>query len=410
MEQALAIILAGGRGKRMDLLCYIRPKPALPFAGNCRVIDFTLSNCVHSDLKNITVLVDYQRILMADYLMRWYATNDSICKLSILQPKSGAYLGTADAVYQNLDYLNKQPSDTVLILAGDHIYKMDYRKMLDFHRHMGSDLTVGVIRVPIEQAHRFGTLNVDAENRITGFVEKSPFPQSNLASMGIYAFKKETLIKYLFEDAQEYLSPHDFGYSIMPRIIKKQRVAAFEFKDYWQDIGTVEAYYESNLELLARRPEYSLDSVWPILNSTKTLSVFVGNMFQNVINSLVSPGCTIKGHVENSVLSPGVEVEEGAVVVNSIIMGNTHIGYQSVIDRCILDEDVNIGEFCRIGSGAGLLPGNWDITVLGKGVNIPDQTLIERKCKILPGVGPDVLHSHLIPSGTVVSSPVGNWK
>jgi glucose-1-phosphate adenylyltransferase len=404
MNETFAIILAGGRGRRMDLLCYNRPKPALPFAGNCRVIDFTLSNCVHSNIKNITVLVDYQKALMADYLMRWYAANDSSCKLSILQPKIGAYMGTADAVYQNIDFIKRQSFETVLILAGDHVYKMDYRKMIDFHKKLGADLTVGVIRVPIEQAHRFGTLTMDSENKIIGFVEKTPFPQSNLASMGIYAFNKDTLIKYLVEDASEPSSPHDFGYALLPKIVKRQRVVAFEFKDYWQDIGTIESYYESNLELLAKRPEYSLENFWPILNITKTLSVFVGNMFHNVINSLISPGCSIKGHVDNSVLSPGVIVEEGASISNSIIMYNTWIGKQSVIDRCILDEDVRVGEFCRIGSGAGLLPGNWDITVIGKGATIPDRTLIERKCKILPGVGPEVLRSHIIPSGTVVST------
>ena len=213
MEKTSAMILAGGRGKRMaDLSRQQRPKPILPFAGNFQVIDFTLSNCVNSQINDIAVLVDYQRSAMTEYLKQWRLNNNEN-RISILQPETGSYSGTASAVYENLDYLKKQGSERVLILAGDHIYKMDYSKMLAFHETAGADATVAVIRVPMEQASRFGTVSVESEGRIIEFVEKSSSPRSNLASMGIYIFNIDFLAKCLSEDAADPNSPHDFGYA-----------------------------------------------------------------------------------------------------------------------------------------------------------------------------------------------------
>jgi glucose-1-phosphate adenylyltransferase len=400
MEGVLAIILAGGRGKRMDILCYLRPKPALPFAGRFRVIDFSLSNCIHSRITDIAVMVDYQRAYMADYLKVWHAANGGAASLSTLPPQAGSYAGTADAVYQNLDYLGKQGSATVLVLAGDHVYKMDYRRMIAFHQMVQADVTVGVVRVPAEETHRFGTVTVDGENRITEFVEKSSSSKSNLASMGIYIFNKDLLARRLREDAVEVDSPHDFGYAILPRMVKRDRVFAYEFSGYWQDIGTMEAYYEANMELLVPRPRFTLDSDWPIFSESSMLPVCRANKEGNIVNSMISPGCIIKGHVENSVLSPGVYVAEQAVVRNSVVMADTHIGYHSVVDRCVLDERVNIGKYCYTGFGAGLIPGNWEITVLGKGVTVPDCTAIGRKCRVKPGLGPTAFNTGLVPSGT----------
>jgi glucose-1-phosphate adenylyltransferase len=404
MGGVVAIILAGGKGKRMDILCHLRPKPALPFAGRFRVIDFTLSNCVHSLISDIAALVDYQRADMAQYLRRWHLANSEAGSLSVLQPKAGSYAGTADAVYQNLNYLERQGTDAVLILAGDHVYKMDYRHMLAFHEKVGADATVGVVRVPIEQTHRFGTLGTDAEGKIRKFVEKSSRPESNLASMGIYVFNKNILAKRLLEDAGEPQSPHDFGYGILPGMVRRDRVFAYEFSGYWQDIGTVEAYYETNMELLGVGPRFSLDSSWPILTDNNVLPTESTNQQTSIENSLISPGCVIKGRVENSILSPGVIIEENAIVRNSVVMANCYIGFHSVIDRCILDEGVNIGKFCYIGFGPGLLPGNWDITVLGKEVTVPPYTAIGRKCKVLPRVGATAFSTSLVPSGSVVQS------
>jgi glucose-1-phosphate adenylyltransferase len=222
--------------------------------------------------------------------------------------------------------------------------------------------------------------------------------------MGIYVFNKDILVKRLVEDASIEDSPHDFGYAVLPGMVKRDRVFAYEFNGYWQDIGTIEAYYQANMELLVARPRFSLDSNWPVLSDNNALPVPEGSKDSKVVNSLISPGCIIKGRVENSVLSSGVHVEEQAMIRNSIVMANTLVGYHSVVDNCILDEGVHVGQFCYIGFGSGLLPGNWDITVLGKGVMVPSHIAIGRKCKVLPKVGPSDFRASLVPSGTVVLS------
>jgi glucose-1-phosphate adenylyltransferase len=402
MERAVAMILAGGRGRRMDILCHLRPKPAIPFAGKLRIIDFSLSNCIHSQISNIAVLVDYQRGYLTDCLREWGAANAPSGQISILQPDTGSYLGTADAVYKNLAYLNGQAGTRALILAGDHVYRMDYRKMLDFHEKVKADATVAITRVPVEEAHRFGTVVIDAESRIQEFTGKSSKSVSTLASMGIYIFNKEVLTERLCEDASKQDSIHDFGYTVLPGMVKHDKVYAYEFNGYWQDVGTVEAYYQANMELLSTGPRFSLNSNWPVLNDKNAIPVPRGSKDGRVVNSLIGQGCIIKGRVENSVLSPGVRVEEKATVRDSIVMANTVVGYHSVVDRCILDEGVQIGRFCYIGFGSSLLSGNCDITVLGEEVVVPDHTAIGRKCKVLPKAGLDDFTGSLVPADTIV--------
>jgi glucose-1-phosphate adenylyltransferase len=402
MEKVLGMILAGGRGKRMDILCYLRPKPALPFAGKLRVIDFSLSNCIHSQVRSIAVLVDYQRNCMADYVGEWAVANAGSARISVLEPESGSYAGTADAVYQNLAYLNGQPGNRVLVLAGDHVYRMDYRKMLAFHEKVGADATVGVVKVPVEEAHRFGTVVVNSKDRIQEFVEKSSRPLSSLASMGIYVFNKDILAKRLVEDAGVEGSLHDFGYAVLPGMVKRDKVFAYEFDGYWQDIGTVEAYYQANMEILVARPRFSLDSDWPVLTDNNALPVPEGSNDGRVVNSLISSGCIIKGRVENSVLSTGVHVEEQAIIRNSVVMANTFVDYHSVVDSCILDEGVQIGRLCYIGFGSSLLSGDSNITVLGKDVMVPPHTAVGRKCKVLPKAGLDDFTANPVPSGTII--------
>ena len=397
MKNVSAMILAGGRGTRMEMLCEGRPKPALPFAARFRVIDFSLSNCVHSGIQDIAVLLDYGRDALRDYLCngaQWggrYRAN-----LQILEPRSGAYVGTADAVYQNILHFDEQAAELVLVLAADHIYQMDYRKMVAFHECKGADVTIGVVSVPIAEAHRFGIATTNAEGRMIDFVEKPKVPKGNLASMGIYVFNREVLSERLREDAADPSSPHDFGLAVIPKILGRNQVFAYEFEGYWRDIGTVEAYYEANMGLISESPSLNLDHNCPVL--TKYAGFLSGEVLRvgNQINSIISPGCLIKGHVEHSILSPGVEVEEHAVVRNSIIMANTTIGRYSMVDRSILDEEITVGEFCRIGSEGSPITGNRDITVVGRGAVIPSHTQIGPRWLPSPSLG--------YPASSVVAS------
>ena len=327
--------------------------------------------------------------------------NAGSARISVLRPERGSYAGTADAVYQNLGYLNGETSDNGYWYSPETMFTgwTTARCLLSMIK-LGRMSTVGVIRVPVEEAHRFGTVMINAEGRIQEFVEKSSRPLSTMASMGIYVFNKDILAKRLIEDASIKDSPHDFGFAVLPGMVKRDKVFAYEFNGYWQDIGTVEAYYQANMELLIARPRFSLDSNWPVLSDHNALPVPEGSQDSKVVNSLISPGCIIKGRVENSVLSPGVHVEEQAIIRNSIVMANTLVGYHSVVDSCIIDEGVQIGRFCYIGFGNSLLPGDGDITVLGKDVVVPPHTAIGRKCKMLPKVGPGDFRANLVPSGT----------
>jgi len=402
MKQAMAMILAGGRGKRMDILCDHRPKPMLPIGGKSRVIDTTLSNCIHSQIDGIAVLVDYQRSAMIQYMEQWSLTNVKDFHVPVLQPKSVCYKGTADAIYQNFDYLEKDGADDILILAGDHVYQMDYREMISFHNQMRADLTVGIVRVPIKDANRFGTVLIEAEGRIKEFVEKSSTPVSDLASMGIYVFKRSFLIEQLEKDARNPNSSHDFGYAILPNIVKQNRVFGYEFKGYWQDIGTIESYYQANMQLLKEKVNADASPILTINGSAKGCITDVPGY---IVNSMISPGCLIGGYVENSILSPGVWVGEKARVINSIVMANTVIGSHSLIENSILDEDIHVGQSCHIGLRNSRLDDKGNITVIGKGVIVPHYTDIDGQHKVLPKVAAGGSKSSVVIADYAVSSP-----
>jgi glucose-1-phosphate adenylyltransferase len=388
----------------MDMLCEVRPKPVLPYAGRFKVIDFSLSNCIHSQINNIAVLTDYQRSALAQYVLRWHMANAPSANLRILDPKVDSYQGTADAVYQNLDYVSAQKPDTVLILAGDHVYRIDYARMIAYHKAKQADVTVGVIPVPVAEAHRFGTVTIDAGGRITGFIEKSPLPGSHLASMGIYVFNPDFLVARLSADAKNPDSKHDFGYSLFPNVVKTDRVYAYPFDGYWQDIGSVVSYYEANMELTREQPALNLGGTMPVMTDSLDYPQAKVLGQATVINSLISPGCVIKGRVENSILSPGVWVEEQAVVRNSVVMENTFIGFHTIVERSVLDEGLDIGSYCYIGFGSGTtVSGQNDITVVGKGAVIPPHTTIGRNCKILPRVQPADFSATVVPYGATVS-------
>jgi len=405
MSKTVAIVLAGGRGKRMDILCEERPKPLLPFAGWLRVIDFSLSNAVHSEIGDIAVLADYQRFYLADYLRRWTATNDTnrAGRVDFLAPATGSYQGTSDAVFQNLGYLQRHGAERVLALSGDHVYKMDYRKILVFHERVKADVTVGVLPVPSEQAAQFGTVTLNDGGRITSFVEKTALPKSNLASMGIYVFNMEVLAKRLKEDAAKSDSSHDFGYNVIPSMVRQDKVYAFRFDGYWQDIGTLEGYHSTNTDMVRQRPPFRLDTGWPILSESGDDSPLPVSQRGGIRNSIISPDCVVEGSVINSVLSPGVRVEKGAVVCNAVLLANATIGRQSVVSHCILDEDTSVGEVSYLGFVSRKNEKISMVTVLGRGAVIPPHTAVGIGSRILPRVSQADFTSNIIPSGSIIA-------
>jgi glucose-1-phosphate adenylyltransferase len=271
-------------------------------------------------------------------------------------------------------------------MPSDQAYKMDYRKMLSFHEKSKADITVGVVPVPIEEAHRFGTLTVCKDGNVIEYVEKPDVPRSNLVSMGIYIVNKDVLAKRLIEDAAESSSLHDFGYSIIPGMVGQDRVYAYRYDGFWRDIGTIAAYYETSMELTGTKPPFILEGNWPILTceNDEPVQKFA---YGSIQNSIIGPGCVIKGRVENSILSPGVNVDEQAVVKNSIVMSNASIGLHSIVDSCIADEEVNIGKFCYVGFGNDRHD-RAEYTLLGKGVSVSSHTAIARGCKIMPYSNP----------------------
>lgn len=351
MPRTVAVVLAGGRGRRTDILCYIRPKPGLFFAGWYRVIDFALSNCIYPEILNMAVLTDYERSHMAKHLKLWKQVNAPNRKLRILEAEAGSYKGTADAIYQNPDYLQNLDADTVLVSADDHVYKMGYRRMLTSQQKASADVTMGVVRVPMEQAHRFGTATLDGVGKIVSFAAKTWTPPSSLASTGIYALETEPLCQHLIEDAQQPDSPDDFSYAIIPRMVNRDSVFAYQLDGYWHDIDIIEAYCTANMESIGQTPPFSLDGLQPVLTQGSCSSATKEFQQVEVLNSTISSGCTVEGRMRSSVLSPGVRIDEQAEIRNSVLMPNVFVGYHSVVDGCIIGEGVNIGRLCHIGFG-----------------------------------------------------------
>jgi len=393
MENVLAVIMAGGQGERLSILSQERAKPAVPFAGKYRIIDFTLSNCVHSGIRNVVVLTQYQPLSLAEHIgigTPWGLVPPDR-SVRILQAhlaperRRNWYRGTADAVYQNLDHIVEAADiDKILILSGDHVYKMDYSPMLEFHKESHADVTLAVTRFPEEELHRFGTVVVDEKGQVIRFQEKVKQPQSSLVSMGVYLFKKDILYQWLEGNAGR-----DFGRNIFPKMAKKGRVFAYPFEGYWRDIGTVESYWQANMEMLEMSPTFIADFNWPIYTKEEESPPTVVYGTAKVVNSLLSGGCIIEGHVERSILSSGVMVAEGAVVKDSIIMNDTVVGRESAIDRSILDKEVVVEVGCHVGFGNDLQINrkspkalNTGLTIVGKRAEIPPGVKIGRNCII----------------------------
>lgn len=410
--KTLAMIMAGGASESLSVLTAVRAEPAIPFGGKFRIIDFSLSNCVNSGIFNVALLTQYMPRSLNDHVGvgKPWDLDRSQGGLRLLQPylgpnQSGWQRGTADAVRRNMEFLEEQRDDTVLILAGDHIYKMDYRHMLRFHQQTGADVTLGVRRVSPFETYRFGIVSTDAEMRVTGFKEKPRRSKATLASMGIYIFKASVLKDVLRDE-----NLNDFGRDVLPQIIGKRKVFAYTFEGYWADVGTLQAYWEANMALLAETPALDLyDPEWVIhTRSEEQPPVMIGPDAW-VGGNLISNGCVIEGVVERSVLSPGVRVSPGAIVRDSVIMSDTIIASNARVERAIVDKEVVIGEGAEIGYGVDNIPNrlhpdrlNTGLTAIGKRAHIPAGLKVGHNAIICPGVTEEQFNTDFVASGETV--------
>ncbi|MCL2392215.1 MAG: glucose-1-phosphate adenylyltransferase [Oscillospiraceae bacterium] len=381
-KECIAMLLAGGRGSRLKSLTEQIAKPAVTFGGKYKIIDFPLTNCVHSGIDTVGVMTQYQPLLLHDYIgkgQHWDLDRLS-GGVSILPPhsKPGStawYSGTANAVYQNQNFIETFDPDYVLILAGDHVYKMNYRIMLEYHKSVNADCTIAVIEVPIKDAHRFGIMSTDKNDVITEFEEKPEHPKNNLASMGIYIFNWRMLKEYLYEDEKNPTSSHDFGKDVIPSLLRDgKRMFAYRFDGYWKDVGTEESLWQANMDLL---DDLHLGfENWHILSRTAGLPPHYIAPTGSIKNTIITEGCEIYGLVENSILSVGVIVEEGAVVKDSVIMENCRISKSAVVEYAILDENVVIAEGAQAGESRA---GNGKLNVYSRGTLIETNRFTRRK-------------------------------
>jgi glucose-1-phosphate adenylyltransferase len=413
-SSVLTLILAGGEGERLSILSQVRAKPGVPFGGKYRIIDFALSNAVNSGLTDVGILTQYAPRSLIDHIGvgRPWDLDRSRGGVALLQPFIGRgrardwYQGTADAVLQNLDFIADRNPELVLVLAGDHVYKMDYRPFLALHREKDAEVTCAVRTVPIEEAHRFGILDVAEDGRVTDFIEKPADPPSNLVSMGVYVFSWPLLRDLLSAERV------DFGRHLLPWMVEQgRRVFAYEFAGYWQDVGTVESYWETSLDLLRDDPGIELNDLgWLIYTRSEERPPARIGPDARVTRSMVSHGCVIDGTVDHSVLSPGVRIAAGAVVRDSIVMFDAVIGEGAVLDRAIVDKEAVIGAGAVLGIGDEM-PANRDeperlyagITLVGKRARVPDGVEVGRNCRIDPGVVErDFGGAQRVESGTTI--------
>lgn len=413
-KEMIAMLLAGGQGSRLGILTSNKAKPAVAFGGKYKIIDFPMSNCINSGVDTVGVLTQYQPLLLNQHIgigIPWDLDRKN-GGVTILAPhvKGGEqgewYSGTANAIFQNIGYIDANNPEYVLILSGDHIYKMDYSKMLDFHKENKCDVTIAVLEVPFEEASRFGIMNADENDKIYEFEEKPENPKSNLASMGIYIFTWDKLREALINDSKEH-PDSDFGKHIIPRMLNEDMTLyAYRFKDYWKDVGTIESYWAANMELIKTLPEFNLyEDFWKIYtNSDHQPPQFTGE-FASVNTSLLSEGCEVYGNVERSVISANVLIEDGAIVRDSIIMENCVIKKNAVIDRCIIDQNTVIGENVVMGQGENIpnedKPNIYDtgITVLGIDTVVPDNVTIGKNCVIHGKTTADQYENNRLESG-----------
>ena len=387
-----AIILAGGEGSRLSALTAKRTKPAVPFAGKYRIIDFTLSNCVNSNIFDVMVLAQYRPQSLIEHIGSggpWDLNRDFTGGIRILTPYKARteaewFEGTAGAVQRNFSFIKQGSPDLILILSGDHIYTMDYDRMIQYHIAKQSDLTLATIRVPIEEASRFGILTIDQDYHVKSFIEKPKDPSSDLINMGVYLFNLDLLDHALWDDHQRKDTSHDFGKDILPSLIQKgARVFAFPYTGYWMDVGTITSYWQAQMDLLSPNPPLKLyDRSWIIHTRTEERPPSRVPVNADIYASMLSDGCYVQegARVESSVLSPGVIIGPGAVVRESIIMTDTIVESGAVIERAIIDKRVHIGKNAHI--GGGIDNPVVMLAVIGKNSDVPAGTVVEPGAEI----------------------------
>ena len=356
----LAMILAGGRGSRLHELTNKVAKPAVSYGGKYRIVDFPLSNCANSGVDIVGVLTQYESVLLNSYVAaggRW-GLDARESGVFVLPPREKAdadldvYRGTADAISQNIDFIDKYSPEYLLVLSGDHIYKMNYDKMLDYHKEMNADATIAVIEVPMKEASRFGIMNTDGNGRIVEFEEKPEHPKSNLASMGIYIFNWKLLRKILLADMKNPDSHHDFGKDVIPCLLNDNKtLAAYKFKGYWKDVGTIDSLWEANMDLIDSRNELNLnDPTWKIYTEdTPALPQYIGPNAK-IDKAFITQGCVVEGEVKHSVLFTGCKVGEGAKIIDSVLMPGVEVAAGAVVQRALVADNVKIGKDAVVGS------------------------------------------------------------
>lgn len=394
-----AVILAGGEGSRLGVLTAKRTKPAVPFGGKYRIIDFSLSNCVNSGIFDVMVLAQYRPQSLIEHISSgapWDLNRDFTGGIKILTPykarnNSDWFVGTADAVQQNFSFIKRGNPDFILILSGDHIYTMDYDAMIAFHIDHQADLTLGAIRVPIQEASRFGIVDINDDYRVTSFLEKPENPPSNLVNMGVYVFNRTVLDRVLWEDSKRRRSTHDFGRDIIPRLVRsKARIFAFPYTGYWMDVGTIESYWQAHMDMLSPNPPLKLyDRSWIIHTRTEERPPVRLPALAHIYASMICDGSYIGegARLESSVLSPGVVVQPGAVVRESIILTDSVIESGAVVERAILDRRSRVERDARV--GGGVADAHVRIALVGKQSVVPAGWVVEPGAEI----GTDVIAS-----------------
>lgn len=399
--ESLAMILAGGQGSRLGVLTKSVAKPAVPFGGKYRIIDFTLSNCIHSGIYTVGVLTQYQPLELNTYIGSGgpWDLNRNSGGVYVLPPYQSAekgewYKGTANAIFQNIEFVDKFDPKYVVILSGDHIYKMDYAKMIKYHKEKNADATIAVIEVPWEEASRFGIMTADSDGKIVEFAEKPAEPKSNLASMGVYVFTWDVLKKYLQNDEKDPASSNDFGKNIIPTMLENgENMCAYAFDGYWKDVGTVQSLWEANMDILASPPAFDLrDPSWRIYSRNPVKPPHFIAKGAVVNNCCVTEGCNVYGTVKHSILFEGVTVEKGAVVEDSIIFPGTVIRENAVIKKAVVGEETVIGKNVIIGDD-NTESYNYDskfcsggISLIGGGIEVSDGVKVGKNSMITENI------------------------